>query len=96
MSDDPGRAGFDWRGFARELRKAIDESALGYRALAAEIGVTISDLSRAAGGTNVSVEKVIALCEFMRRDVTDFYRRPMKSTRFTGTNVKHENAESPS
>lgn len=93
MSDNPSRAGFDWRRFATDLRRAVRETELPYRRLADEIGVTLSDLSRATGGTNVSVEKVIALCEFMRRDVTDFYQRPMKSTRFTAPNVKH--AHSP-
>lgn len=93
MSSNPARAGFDWRRFARDLRQAVRETETPYRRLADEIGVTLSDISRATGGTSVSVEKVIALCEFMRRDVTEFYQRPMKSTRFTAPHVKHPDSE---
>lgn len=89
MPEDQSRAGFYWRRFARELGKATRATGLPQVHLAAQIGVTTSDLSRALGGTNVEVGKVIALCEFMGREVTDFYLRPMKSTRFTAPNVKH-------
>jgi hypothetical protein len=83
-----GRAAFDWQCFSRDCRAALSRANRGYRALAEEIGVTISDLSRAAGGANVSVEKVFAICDFIGVDARRYYRKPMKSDCFTGTNVK--------
>lgn len=90
LTSDAARASFDWYAFARDCRGTLAASPLGYRALAREIGVTISDLSRAAGGANVSVEKVFAICDFMHADPRRYYRKPMKSDCFTGTNVKHQ------
>ncbi len=95
LTSNAARASFDWRRFARDCRSALRADDRGYRTLAREIGVTISDLSRAAGGSNVSVEKVIALCDFLGRDVRDYYLPPLsqmenpeKSNCFTGCNVK--------
>lgn len=96
LTSNAARASFDWRAFARDCRAALSNSNRGYRALAGEIGVTISDLSRAAGGSNISVEKVIALCDFMRVDPRAYYlpslaqkERRAKSDCFTGHHVKH-------
>lgn len=71
-----GRAAWNWPGFARALRAAIARDGRAYRPLAEAAGVTITDLSRAAGGGNVGVDKVFALCRFMARDPADFYRPP--------------------
>lgn len=99
MAEHPfhGRAAFDWQGFARDCRAAFSRRNLGYRALAELVGVTISDLSRAAGGTNISVEKVMAICDFIGVPERRYFRPPPrenieKSGCFTGTNVKRQTA----
>lgn len=99
LTSNAARASFDWRAFARDCRAALERRDMGYRALAAEIGVTISDLSRAAGGSNISVEKVIALCDFMRVDPRAYYRAPLaheekraKTSCFTEPHVKPRRA----
>jgi hypothetical protein len=90
---DPSRGDFDWRRFAIELRRHNAKDARGFRDKADEIGVTISDLSRAMGGQVVSAGRVIALCDWMGADVREFYippESPKKSACFNGRNVKHE------
>jgi hypothetical protein len=91
-SRDPGRADYDTREFARAIRLKIAAGGKGIRALAGEIGVTINDISRAAGGQNVSVAKVIALCKWLDVPVEHFYLEPdftLNSACSTGSNVKH-------
>lgn len=83
------RAGFDWRRFGRDVRKGIAGRAL--RPLAEEVGVTSTDLSRASSGTNVSVEKVLAMCDAFKLSVRRYYLKPSpeNSTRCTSAHVKH-------
>ncbi|KKX28244.1 helix-turn-helix transcriptional regulator [Rhizobium sp. LC145] len=94
----PLRADYDYRAFARALmhKRQRDHADQGIRALAGEIGVTVSDLSRAMGGQMVSVGKVIALCKWLGVPVEEFYLPPdfsLETTCFTGTNVKRERGE---
>lgn len=90
---DPSRADYDWREFARVLRRKISEDGRGYRALADIIGVTQTDLSRAASGQIIAVHKVIAICDWAQVAVRAFYLppepNPTKSTRFSASTVKH-------
>lgn len=90
---DPSRGDFDWRRFAVELRRHNAKDARGLRAKADEIGVTVTDLSRAMSGQVVSAGRVIALCDWMSADFRDFYLPPEKpdySECFSMSNVKHE------
>ena len=92
---DPTRGDYDLRAFARALREKRLMDDRGLRPLADEIGVTFSDLSRAMGGQNVSVGKVIALCRWLDVPVEKFYLEPdfsLKSACCTGRNVKHREA----
>lgn len=89
-ASDPARADYDWREFAMLVRRRLAEDGRGYRALADEIGVTFTDLSRAASGQMISVHKVIAICDWMRVAVRSFYLKPMISDCCSGSNVKHE------
>jgi transcriptional regulator with XRE-family HTH domain len=89
---DPARGEYDYRRFAAALRRKRQLDARGLRALADEIGVTYSDLSRAMGGQNISVGKVIALCRWLDVPVYHFYIEPdfsLKPACCTGRNVKH-------
>ena len=90
ISRHPERAEFDWRAFALALRHRLADDGRAYKAMADEIGVTVTDLSRAAGGQMVSVGKVFALCDWLRMPERRFYIAPAKSSRCTGSNVKHE------
>lgn len=87
---DPARADYDWREFAILVRRRLAEDGRGYRALADEIGVTFTDLSRAASGQMIAVHKVIAICDWMQIAVRAFYLKPMISNCCSGSNVKHE------
>lgn len=87
----PARGDYDWRRFAAALRKKRQPDPRGLRALADEIGVTVSDLSRVMGGQPVSVGKVIALCRWLGVQVEHFYLEPdfsLKSSCFSGHPVK--------
>lgn len=90
-SRDPARADYDTREFARAIRLKIGAGSKGIRALAEEIGVTTSDISRAAGGQNISTGRVIALCKWLGVPVERFYLEPdlsLKTTCCTGMHVK--------
>ena len=84
-------ATFDWRGFGRALRTAM--AARGnppLKGLAAEIGVTRNDLSRASSGIKVGPAKMFAMADWMGDDARNFYVPPMKSNSSTCLHVKHE------
>lgn len=90
---DPSRGDFDWRRFAIALRNHNARDGRGLRAKADEIGVTVTDLSRAMSGQVVSAGRVIALCDWMGSDIRAFYIAPEKpeiSGCFSARNVKHE------
>lgn len=91
---NPALADYNWRGFAFCLRARHQEDGRGLRAIADEIGVTASDLSRAMGGQMVSIAKVIPIADWAGVEVMDFYLpplvTPMKTDCCSGSNVKHE------
>ena len=75
-SQNPSLADFDWRRFARDVRHGCQCSGLAFRPLARQIGVTLSDMSRAAGGQMVGPAKVIALCNAFGLDLMGYYVAP--------------------
>lgn len=77
-SRNPSLADYDLRRFASALRAHRANDVRGLRVIGDEIGVTISDLSRAMGGQMVSVGKVIALCRWLGVPVESFYLEPEK------------------
>lgn len=92
-SRNPSHADYDFRKFASALRGRRMMDDRGLRPIADEIGVTLTDLSRAMGGQIVSVGKVIALCRWLGEPVERFYLEPEKgdeSECFTGSNVKRK------
>ncbi len=94
-SRNPSLADYDLRKFASALRSKRVLDSRGLRALADDIGVSLSDLSRAMGGQMVSVGKVIALCRWLDVPVERFYLQPEKleeTNCFTSCNVKHGEA----
>ena len=95
---NPSYADYDLRAFARALREKRAFDHRGLRALADEIGVTVSDMSRAMGGQMVSVGKVIALCQWLGVPVIRFYlppEKPAETDCFTRSNVKHSKEARP-
>ncbi|AYD00009.1 hypothetical protein [Neorhizobium sp. NCHU2750] len=90
-SRNPSLADYDLRKFASALRAHRANDSRGLSVIGDEIGVTISDLSRAMGGQMVSVGKVIALCRWLGVSVEKFYLEPEKPSETevcTGANVK--------
>lgn len=90
---NPARADYDWREFALLVRARLAEDGRGYRFLADHIGVTFTDLSRAATGQMIAVHKVIAICDWMEVAVRAFYLKPMKSDCCSVSAVKHATIE---
>jgi len=92
IGHSPSRADYDWRRFAQALMARHRGEVRGIRAIADEIGVTASDISRAMGGQMVSVGKVIALCHWLGEPVERFYIEPENSGKTdccSRPNVKH-------
>ena len=97
MAEQSARADFDWRAFSRLLRARLFDSGRGYRSLCDEIGVSLTDLSRASAGQVLAVHKVIAICDWLGTEPRAFYRpplreNPVKSDCFSASNVKHDAA----
>jgi hypothetical protein len=87
-----GLAEFDWLAFRAALRGAAFNDGRSQADMAADAGVTVSDFSRLMGGHHLSVPKVIAVCDWMDRDLRSFYRAPPiagKSRACSSPNVKH-------
>ena len=89
-SINTARADYDFLAFGRALKARHRTDDRGIRAIGSEIGVTATDISRAMGGQNVSIAKVIALCGWLGVPVDTFYVPPTRSEDccFSGTNVK--------
>jgi len=69
-------AAYDTAALGRKLRPMLEYDGRGWRALAAEIGITSPDLSRVVNGQDVSAAKVFAVCDWAGLDPRRFYRRP--------------------
>lgn len=100
---DLERADYDWRAFGRLLRGRLANDGRGYRAIADAIGVTFTDLSRAASGNQpMTAGKVIAICDYLNVSFRAFYLRPgaasfpINSDCCSATNVKQSGRETPS
>lgn len=65
---------YDTRELGRVLRPALEWDGRGWKAIAAEIGVTSPDLSRVMAGQDISAAKVFAICDWLRVDPRKFYR----------------------
>lgn len=103
-SRNPALADFDWRSFAQKIRLKAHEGGRAQAVIAAEIGITVTDLSRVRGGQMVSVAKAIALARWLGPSLNAWYLPPMpfpvsgpgakqaKTTPCTGSNVKHAEA----
>ena len=69
-------ATFDRQEFARLTARAFREDGRGYRELAGVIGITTSDMSRAANRKPLSFEKVAAIAAWTRFDPYTLYSGP--------------------
>ncbi|MFN4098174.1 MAG: hypothetical protein ACK4GT_00220 [Pararhodobacter sp.] len=67
-------ASFDYRGLGLAMRQKLEGDGRGWRACAAEIGVTATDLSRVAAGQPVAAHKVIAICDWIGVEPREWYR----------------------
>ena len=74
-----GLADFDMRGFARRLRPMLEFDGRGYRAIADEMGVTSSDLSRVMAGQQLAYPKIRAMCAWAGLDHDTFYLPPLNA-----------------
>jgi hypothetical protein len=87
-SQNPDHCDYDWRNFALLVRQRLQDDGRGYRALAHVIGVTPTDLSRAASGHVLAAHKVIAICDWMQVAIRAFYISPTISNCCSGSTVK--------
>ncbi|MEP9389632.1 hypothetical protein [Mesorhizobium sp. KR9-304] len=105
LADGSARAGaqsalaqYDTVALGRLIRPLLEKDGRGWRALAAEIGVTSPDLSRVISGQTVSAAKIFAICDWAGIDPRRFYRpakkRAVKPKRFTGKALKQDAAPS--
>ncbi|TAM99322.1 MAG: hypothetical protein EPN45_16190 [Rhizobiaceae bacterium] len=69
-------AAYDTAALGRKLRPMLEYDGRGWRALAAEIGVTSPDLSRVMAGQDVSAAKIFAICDWAGLAARRFYRPP--------------------
>ncbi len=76
MSGRRERAEYDWRGFARLVQQRLRADGRSYGEIADEIGVTLTDLTRAVSAQILTAPKVIAICDWMQIAVRAFYLRP--------------------
>lgn len=74
MRADGRLAAYDYLGLAALLRPRLAADGRGWRVCAAEIGVTMPDLSRVCAGQGVSAAKVIAMCDWLGVSFRAFYR----------------------
>lgn len=82
-------ADYDYRALGKALRPRLEADGRGWRKLAAEIGVTLPDLSRISSGQPVSAGKVFAVCDWLGVPERRFYTPPC----FTGTTLKQPACE---
>lgn len=90
----PSRPLYDYRALSRQVRAKVDERGIGYRAVADEIGVTASDLSRIGASRGIVFEKVVAICDWLGIDDRALYTPPpkksvAKSNCCSAAHVKH-------
>lgn len=69
-------ADFDMRALARRLRPMLEFDGRGWRALADEMGVTSSDLSRVMASQQLAYPKIRAICDWAGLDPDAFYLPP--------------------
>jgi len=72
-------ADFDMRALARRLRPMLEYDGRGWRALAEEMGVTSSDLSRVMASQQLAYPKVRAICGWAGLDPDAFYLPPLNA-----------------
>jgi hypothetical protein len=90
----PGRARaeYNWRGLWAQIAPKVEWDGRGWRAVAAEIGVTAPDLSRIKAGQAVAANKVLAICAWADLDPWRFFRpadgAPRRPKCFTGKALK--------
>lgn len=70
-------AAYDTAALGRKLRPMLEFDGRGWRALADEIGVTSSDLSRVMAGQDIAAQKIFAICDWAGLDARAFYRAPI-------------------
>lgn len=100
-------AAYDTAALGRRLRPMLEFDGRGWRALAAEIGVTSPDLSRVMAGQDIAAQKVFAICDWAGINPRRFYRAPegakkprkrprragaRRADSFTGKALKQESA----
>jgi len=72
-------ADFDMRALALRLRPMLEFDGRGWRAIADEIGVTSSDLSRVMASQQLAYPKVRAICAWAGLDPDVFYLPPLNA-----------------
>lgn len=77
-------ATYDYLALGRLLRPRLVADGRGWRALAAEIGVTSPDLSRICAGQTVGSQKVYAVCDWLGIDDRRYYLPPAAPSVFHG------------
>jgi hypothetical protein len=88
-------AQYETAALGRLIRPLLEKDGRGWRAQAAEIGVTSPDLSRVISGQTVSAAKIFALCDWAGIDPRRFYKpakRRVKPKCFTGKPLKQKGA----
>lgn len=84
-------ASYDYRALGRQLRPRLEADGRGWRACAAEMGVTATDLSRVMAGQAVAAHKAIAMCDWLQLDLRALYEPGAAAAEracFTGAPLK--------
>jgi hypothetical protein len=85
-------AKYDWRGLWARIAPKVEWDGRGWRAVAAEIGVTAPDLSRIKAGQAVAANKALAICAWANLDPWRFFSpadgAPKRPKSFTGKSLK--------
>ena len=74
-------ADYDTSALGRRIRPMIERDGRGWRAVAGDIGVTSSDLSRIMAGQQIAAGKVFAICDWAGIDPRRFYVKPLGASR---------------
>ncbi len=81
MKHNPQYGQFDWYRFGIAIRDKFVPMKAGMREIAGRVGVPLVDFSRAMGGQKVSVPRALALCNWLGRDIHEFYLQPADVSR---------------
>jgi hypothetical protein len=79
---------YDWKGLWARIAPKVEWDGRGWRAVAAEIGITAADLSRIKAGQPVAANKVLAICAWADLDPWRWFRPAKGAKRLSASRRK--------